>query len=648
MSVNWSFENRKILTTLVLHPLATRAALCDTVVSQSVFASATLVLNPRMSRMTLSNENNTDRSNGFQILADGTQDLAALVGLFATDGVERYTIDYTRGFLPPVTAPLSLLGLLGYVRALLKLSLGIDFCERTGFSTTSLRSYVGIRHRDVPQNERFTKVHYLERAIRDSSVEWRVVKTTLHSQESMPLTAGGGKRAWRDRRAYDPSMSINTCCLKENDSTACLALWMCGSSLILTAGLSSFMILLFTAPWTWTRFFACVGLPGSILMGGMPWCWVYMTEHLPFEPSDWYRSDWKDGVSRVPRAADVRGASLMRKNSFAYFANDDHFYIFDCRAVSIMAIRIIRATSFCAAVCITVAYICQYIELRCASGTESGIWLGIQGLLAMVRILAWNWAPKPLGFSTEPLIRRTDQRDKNFKDSLTELEIILCWSSTQKNALDAVWEKEAHAEAESSNAVQTLSLPKWLIGRIDNLKPTEAFSLWNRVRSGVAIGNDFYQIRDASVHWDMPDTIFARWLQLRCRKYGRSLTYTASKRRMGVGAWVCRIIADKNGNLHLIPGISLHVYPENRTVSPSGEMIIFSCCTNPERNILCFPRSHANGTERLYQGIEALPDDYRGMPWLAKRALEPFYQQIVDELWVEMLSALRVLGFFEA
>lgn len=90
--------------------------------------------------MAFSNQNSADRGNGFQILADGTQDLAALVGLFATDGVERYTIDYTRGFLPPVIAPLSLLGLLGYVRALLKLSLGIDVCERTGFSTTSLRS----------------------------------------------------------------------------------------------------------------------------------------------------------------------------------------------------------------------------------------------------------------------------------------------------------------------------------------------------------------------------------------------------------------------------------------------------------------------------------------------------------------------------
>lgn len=61
--------------------------------------------------------------------------------------------------------------------------------------------------------------------------------------------------------------------------------------------------------------------------------------------------------------------------------------------------------------------------------------------------------------------------------------------------------------------------------------------------------------------------------------------------------------------------------------------------------MLCFPRSQANETQRLYQDIGALPNDYRNMSWLARRALEPFYQQIVRELWAEMLLALRVLGF---
>ncbi len=138
--------------------------------------------------------------------------------------------------------------------------------------------------------------------------------------------------------------------------------------------------------------------------------------------------------------------------------------------------------------------------------------------------------------------------------------------------------------------------------------------------------------------------VFARWLQLRCRAYGHEITSMAFERRMGVGAWVCRIIQDRDGNLHILPGISLHVCSENRKVNPSEDIIFFSHCRNPELNILSFPRSHANGMQRLYRGVEGLPD-YQGIPWLAKRALKPFYQQIFDQLWMEMLSGLHVLGF---
>lgn len=149
------------------------AALYSTLVNHASSVGAVAVPSQSTSNTSFPNEanNNTNRGNGFQILADGTQDLAALVGLFATDGVERYTIDYTRGFLPPVTAPLSLLGLLGYVRGLLKLSLGIEFCERTGLSTASLRSFAGVRRRDVAQSERIIEVHYMERTICESSVD---------------------------------------------------------------------------------------------------------------------------------------------------------------------------------------------------------------------------------------------------------------------------------------------------------------------------------------------------------------------------------------------------------------------------------------------------------------------------------------------
>lgn len=461
----------------------------------------------------------------------------------------------------------------------------------------------------------------------------------------MPLIAGGGKRALRDRRAYDPSFSIAMCSLVRSGSTAKMAFGLCGLCMMFTASLSSFLVLMVAAPWVWTRFFACIGLAVSILVGGLPWCWLYIIEHLPFEPCDWFRSDWKAGTNPVARSADVPGESLMRKNHFAYFARDDHFYIFDCRAVSISALRVIRLTSFCAAICITIAYVCQYIELRSASAKQSGIWLGIQGMLAIVRVLAWDWAPEALGFSTEADVRWTDQRDKKFKDSLTELEITLCWSSIPKTSPDATWETNTEPKAESGNPPQAPSLPKWLVGNIDRVNLVEAFGLWNRLRGAIVNASDFHLLQNASTHWDMPDNIFARWLQLRCRAYGHDIIDMARRRRKGVGAWVCRIIQDMDGNLHIIPGISLYVYSEDRKLTPSGEIIFFSHCKSPELNILSFPRHHAYDPQRLYHGVGSLPNDYRGMSWLATRSLDPFYQGIVDELWVEIHSALQVLGF---
>ena len=627
---------------LLASPIAFYTALLNHVFS----IAATPIPSQLSSNTTLTNENTySTRGSGFQVLADGTQDLAALVGLFATDGVERYTIDYTRGFLPPVTAPLSLLGLLGYVRALLKLSLGIEFCERAGFSTASLRSHAGVRRRDVGRSERIVNVHYLERTISESFVQWKVVKTVPHTHESMPLIAGGGKRALRDRRAYNPSFSIAMCSLVRSGSTAKIAFGACVLCLALTTSISSSIILLLAGPWVWTRFFACVGLPLSSLVGGLPWCWIYIIEHLPFESCDWFRSDWKGGTASVARSAEVPGESPMRKNHFAYFARDHHFYIFDCRAASVLGLGIIRVTSLCAAVSITVAYICQYVELRSASAKQSGIWLGAQGLLAMARVLSWHWAPKALGFSTETDIRWTDQRDKTFKDSLTELEITLCWSSVPNAIPDAVCEADTGSQVDSRDPAQAPPLPKWLVSKIDSLRLMEAFGLWNRIRSEVAVANDFCQLQNASAQWDMPDHIFARWLQLRCRAYGHNVTYIAAKRRLGVGAWACRIIQDMDGDLHIVPGISLHVYSEDCTTNPSDEIIFFSHFGNPEQNILSFPRNQADKTQTFYRGVAGLPNDNRGVPWLAKRALEPFYQQIVDELWLEMLSALQVLGF---
>ena len=614
----WTYKAVVLVITLIIGTIADRGSMVLGAPTQG----------QPLRHIALNEENKGDRVGAFQILADGSQDLAALVGLFATDGVERYTIDYTRGLVPPATAPLSLLGLLGYVRALLKLSLGVEFCERIGFSIASFRSFAGVRRADFSQRETAVDVNYLERSVRGASIQWRLVKTVVHTQESMPMTAGGGVPISRDRRTHDASYGIAICRLPQHRGTLSLTFGLYLVSLAFAVSISSFPVLMFTSKWTWTRIFASAGLPMSILSGSLPWCLVYITEHLPFEPCDWFRSDWKNGLSPMTGSPDEPGQSLFRKNSFAYFAKEDHFYIFDCRAAAASWIWLARLASCCSAVCITVAYLCQYIELRSASAKASGIWLGLQGILAIVRILAWDWAPNLLGFSKDLEIRWTDQRDNLLKNSLTGLEITLCRVSIPEHPSSAP------------------HLPIWLVKDIDSMKLVEAFAMACRFWADDLRSGDFRILKDAGQYWDMPDAIFARWLQLRCRSYGHDFRHVASKRRMGIATWMCRIIQDSERRLHMIPGISVRVYFIDRTLPPP-EVIFFSHFRDRETNIFSYPSNYPNMAQALYCGLKDIPDDRQEVVRVAKHSLEAIYQQVVDELWNEMLLALRALGFAE-
>ena len=632
-------------------------------------------------RMPTGQTNDQSNRNGeFQILADGSQDLAALIALFTTRGVERHTIDYTRGPLPAATAPLSLLGLMGYVLALLKLSLGVEFCDRTGFSVSSLRSYAGVKRSEVTESDKVVDIQYLERSSHKSrstrqdrpdngtgteiascqgttnameladrppqedigSVQWKLVKTVHHTQESMPLIMEKRIVSTRDKRPNNGSFGIGMCKMPKSRGSALLAIILFTCCLAVAASLASFPVLIFTSEWTWTHSYAAAGIPLSVLLGGLPWCLVHITEHLPYRSCDWYRWDWKNDPSRLSGHADEPGHSLQRRNSFAYFVIDDHFYIFDCRSVTVSRMIFVRLASFCAAVSITVGYICQYIELRLASARKSGLWLAIQGFLAVVRIFAWVWAPSVPGFSKEMEIRWTDQRSNVFKDSLTELEITLCWVSMSGGPLD----KQSLGPLllrEDRPEHPALNMPIWLVKSIDNLSLVDAFHLARNIHSGTLSTEDFSQLQVASVHWDISDLIFTRWLQLRCRTFGFEVRHVAGKRREGVAALICRIIKDRNGRFHMVPGIHLHVHHLDGTL-PS-EMIIFSRYPDIKTNIFCFPNSRLDGTEMMYRGSEELPKELTD---IFQRFLESHCPRVADPLWAEMLPALTILGLLSA
>lgn len=200
---------------------------------------------------------------------------------------------------------------------------------------------------------------------------------------------------------------------------------------------------------------------------------------------------------------------------------------------------------------------------------------------------------------------------------------------------------------DQSERYQAPPLPRWLIQLIDSIKLVKAFTLARQLRTDKLRPGDVHLLRDAVAHWDMPDYIFARWLQLRCRSKNHEVSHVAAKRYRGVGKWVCRIAQDAVDQLHVIPGISsLHVHFDDGTKPPS-EVMLFSRIQDRDTNIFYFPKIEQEWVQALYNGVREIPGGHGDMAWVAKRSLEEFYQQIIDELWDEMISALAVLGFME-
>ena len=76
-------------------------------------------------------------------LASGSQDLAALLGLFFTDGVEINALANNFGWGTVVASSLSLLGVLGLVKNSIKLALGLKYCQQAGSNLDSVRGIYG-------------------------------------------------------------------------------------------------------------------------------------------------------------------------------------------------------------------------------------------------------------------------------------------------------------------------------------------------------------------------------------------------------------------------------------------------------------------------------------------------------------------------
>ena len=278
-----------------------------------------------------------DRDSSFQVFADGTQDIAALVGIFATDSVEKYAIDYSKGYLATAVANLSLLGLLGYVRLLIKLALGAKGCRKAGFDMKALRPIFGVQDEEYVPTDAVHGVYYMRRNKTEGQVHWSIVKTIKHTEESFQLLR-----------------MIRTC---ENKDLEIVSFGLSGARhffvlpllFILCSGLTCFPIMIFERPQrhpqSWTYYYATVGLFCSIVISTMTWMWVHIQEQHPRGLSDWTIAELSDltFINLLPKKlqkpinSDYKQlfskiSSLDLKDTFAFSRAGTGFHIYDVSA----------------------------------------------------------------------------------------------------------------------------------------------------------------------------------------------------------------------------------------------------------------------------------------------------------------------------
>ena len=293
----------------------------------------------------------SDKENNFKVLASGTQDLAALVGIFAADSVEPYAFNYSRGWLSPLASTLSLLGLLGYLRGLVKLALGREGCLRAKFNIDAERTFFGFLDQDWLPSGALHQVTYLQRERYADHVVWSTNRRIKHTSESMPIL----RVALSGLSSNETNMVVNTCQLeyKIKHFRSGYGHFVVPIVSAIFVGVTTLAIIpLRTHPraMSWSWYFATVGEFLSLFASFMMWSWVYAQEMLPHRQSDW--ADRTTCDAQRPRS------SLEKRDHFAYIQRDHRFVTFELRAIKGKTRWLVRVASFATAVLGLFRYVC--------------------------------------------------------------------------------------------------------------------------------------------------------------------------------------------------------------------------------------------------------------------------------------------------
>ncbi|KAA8626288.1 hypothetical protein A1F94_001347 [Pyrenophora tritici-repentis] len=363
-------------------------------------------------------------ANSFaQTLAGGTQDLAALAGLFCTDGVERNALSVQSGYFGIAASSLSLLGILGLVRSAIKVALGLRRCSNAGFNLDSLRGLYGYLLEESEEQKNRIECDYTE-------VAFGKTKSVKNGKVAIDTHIGNDKYDHvvirRKKRFFDPQLTpivnvgsdwpeklysktvVNLGNLQREKSVSQSPI-LIGLLLFLCPGMTAWLLLVVSTTWNGVLLFATLGLHISLpLLISVP---IWHGRNMSQPGAHMSVNAWNI-LTGGKYESQPEEKKRLNKLSFlhARVADGDVLHISGDR--KLLDSERMQGLVLLPAIVCAIAYVCQYAVLTKASNRQSLIWVGCQAVLALVRLLFWILDPQfdnPEGMQTEYAIFNNTQ-----------------------------------------------------------------------------------------------------------------------------------------------------------------------------------------------------------------------------------------------
>ncbi len=354
-----------------------------------------------------------------EAIASGTQDLAALAGLFCTDSVEENFLRMQLGYGTVLVSSLSLLGILGLTRGCLKLFLGLQNCNNAAFSPATIRGFYGYGKDESPENGKTFDT---------------VICSTTNEDDYVHIT----KKAQKFTAVTKPMLKVASAENKQLMHTTVINLGKTGHNpflmaflVVLCTGATSWLLVCISYPWTWVRF---VAIPG------LHWCLISMIAIPLFH--EWQTSRPGRHITSAKWKAIQKGnVKCFRFAHSAYPSKYEEELDFNKRAIARLPpppghdVLHFQATSVFAdnlffrpyllviSIATVVAYICQYAIVKDASNTRSIVWISCQAVAALLRFAYWIFAPVESSETGESFVAL----DNRWSRSLTFAELLCSW-----------------------------------------------------------------------------------------------------------------------------------------------------------------------------------------------------------------------------